>query len=220
MGQREALGGVVADQALALCGRQGGAERDDDVGDRRVAEALALLVGIGEPVHEPGEPVGRHVDQLEPAGEVAARVVGDQPSVLVACVLPEAASTLSAVALDPLVEVAQERDRRPLLQLAAVAIGLALALDPARLVIRAGVALSLLARDAEDDHVADHLAVAADPFEDAGRLGLAEPSTVAAAWTLLGCRRTIHRAHELSPRGPGAGRCSGAAPFDLDGLNG
>jgi hypothetical protein len=90
----------VADQALALGGRQRGAEWDDDVGDRRVAEALALLLLVGEPVDEPGEPVGGYVDQLEPAGEVAAGVVGDQAAVLVASVLAEAPATLAAVALD------------------------------------------------------------------------------------------------------------------------
>jgi hypothetical protein len=65
MGHGEALGGVVADQALALGGRQGGAERDHGVGDRAVAEALALLLLVGEPVHEAGQRVGAHVGQLQ-----------------------------------------------------------------------------------------------------------------------------------------------------------
>jgi hypothetical protein len=50
---------------------------------------------------------------------------------------------------------AEEADRRALLQLAAVAIGLALALDPLRLLVGAGVTLSLSPGTAEDADVAN-----------------------------------------------------------------
>jgi hypothetical protein len=130
--QRQALGRVVADQALALRGGQGGTERIGDVGDRAVREATALLALVGEPVQEVGKVVGGQVDQLQPAGEVWTGVGGDQAAVFVAGVLAEAAPSLAAVALDPLIEKTQEGDRRALLQLAAVAVGLALTLDPSR----------------------------------------------------------------------------------------
>ena len=81
------------------------------------------------------------------AGEVAVGVGADQAPVFVAGVLAEAAAALAAVALDPFIEVAEEGDRVSLLQLAAVAVGLALALDPPRLLVGAGVALSLPAGD-------------------------------------------------------------------------
>ncbi|HEV7771004.1 MAG TPA: hypothetical protein VGO66_10185 [Solirubrobacterales bacterium] len=73
----------------------------------------------------------------------------DQAAVFVAGVLAEAAAALAAIALDPLVQVAAEGDRAALLQLAAIAVGLALALDPLRLCVGAGVALSLPAGAAE-----------------------------------------------------------------------
>ena len=110
--QREALRRVVADQALALGGRQRRAQRASRVGDRAVAEALALLLLVGQPVHEAGQRVGGDVDQLEAGREVGMGVVADQAAVFVAGVLAEAAAALAAVALDPFVEVAQEGDRR------------------------------------------------------------------------------------------------------------
>jgi hypothetical protein len=143
------------------------------------------------------------------------RVVGDQAAVFVAGVLAEATASLTAVALDPFVEVAQERDRRALLQLAAVAVGLALALDPPRLLVGASVALSLLSGAAEDAGVADRPALAVDALKDAGGLGLDEPPLVAAASNGLRGRRILGNAYELVPREPGAGRCRGAAPFDV-----
>ena len=70
------------------------------------------------------------------------------------------------------------------LELAAIAVGLALALDPARRVVGAGVSLALLAGDSKDGDVADRGAVAVDSLEDAGRLGLAESPLVAAPVTV------------------------------------
>jgi len=67
----------VADQALALGGRQGGAQWDHGVGDGAVAEALALLLLVGEPVREAGERVGAHVGQPQLAREVAVGVGAD-----------------------------------------------------------------------------------------------------------------------------------------------
>lgn len=67
----------------------------------------------------------------------------DQAPVFLAGGLTEAPAALAAVATDPLIQVAAERDRAALLQLAAVAVGLALALDPLRLLVGAGVALWL-----------------------------------------------------------------------------
>ena len=192
VGHSEALGGVVADQALALGGRQGGAQRDHGVGDRAVAEALALLRLVGEPVHEASQRVGAHVGQLQLAREVAVGVGADQAAVFVAGVLAEAAPALAAVALDPFIEVAEEADRRALLQLAAVAVGLALALDPLRLVVGAGVALSLPPGAAEDGDVADRLALPVYALEDAGRLGLSRAAA---------CRRSLDR--PLGPTYPG-----------------
>ncbi|HVO53119.1 MAG TPA: hypothetical protein VMT37_01770 [Solirubrobacterales bacterium] len=118
----------MPDQALAVGGRQRRPQRDHDVGDGRVAEAFALLVLVGQPVHEAGELEGGDVDQLQLGREVGRGVAGDQPPVFVAGVLAEAAAALTAIALDPFIEERQEGDRRRLLQLAAVAVGLALAL--------------------------------------------------------------------------------------------
>ena len=84
VGHGEALGWVVADQALALGGRQRGAQRDHGVGDGAVAEALALLLLVGEPVHEAGEGVGAHVGQLQLAGEVAVGIGADQAAIFLA----------------------------------------------------------------------------------------------------------------------------------------
>jgi len=196
VGHGKALGGVVADQALALGARQGGAQRDHGVGDRAVAEALALLLLGGEPVHVAGQGVGAHVDQLQLAREVAVGVGADQATVFLAGALAEAAPALAAVALDPFIEVAQEADRRALLKLAAVAVGLALALEPLRLLEGAGVALSLPPGAAEDGDVADRPALAINALEDAGRLGLAEPPLVAAAGIGRVGRRILGNAHE------------------------
>lgn len=126
-GHGETLGGVVADQALALGGRECCAERDHGVGDGAVAEALALLL-LGQPVHEAGQRVGAHVGQLQLAQEVTVGVGADQAAVFLAGALAEAAPSLAAVALDPFIDVAEEADRRGLLQLTAVAVSLALAL--------------------------------------------------------------------------------------------
>lgn len=99
-------------------------------------------------------------------------VGADQPPVFVAGVLAEAAAALAAVALDPFVQIAEEGDCRALLQLAAVAIGLALALDPPRLLVGAGMALSLAPSGAKDADVANRPPRPVDALEDAGRLGL------------------------------------------------
>ena len=215
MGHGEALGRVVADQALAFGGRQGGAQRDHGVGDGAVAEALALLLLVCEPVHEAGQRVGAQVDQLQLALEVAVRVGVDQTAVFLAGALAEAAPSLAAIALDPFIDVAKEADRRALLELTAVAVCFALALDSPRLLVGAGVALSLPARAAEDADVADRPPCAVHALEDAGRLGLSEPPLVAAAWIGNRDRRILGSAHELLPREPGAGRSTGAAPFAL-----
>lgn len=69
--QRQALRGVVADQALAPRRRQRRSQWDRGVGDRAVAEALALGLLVGQPVHEAGQGVGGDVDQLEAGREVA-----------------------------------------------------------------------------------------------------------------------------------------------------
>src|ERR1700679_1607907 len=156
--------------------------------------------------------VSAHVGELQLAREVAVRVGGDRPPVFVAGVLAEAAAALSAVALDPFVEIAQEGDRRALLQLATVAVGFALALEPPRRLIGAGVALSLLARAAEDADVADRLPLAVYALEDAGGLGLDEPPLVAAAWNGRRGRRILRNAHELTPREPGGGPLSRRRP--------
>ena len=194
--QREALRRVVADQALALGGSQRRAQRHRGVGDGAVAEALALRLLVGQPVHEPGQRVGRDVDQLEAGREVGMGEGADQAAVFVAGVLTEAAAALAAVALDPLVQITAEGDRRALLQLAAVAVGLALALDPLGLLVAAGVALSLSPAGAEDADVADRPALAVDALEDARRLRLSQPPIIAAAWTALAGRRTLGNAHE------------------------
>jgi hypothetical protein len=196
VGQGEALGGVVADQALSLRRGQRGAQRRRDIGDRSVAEAPALLLLVGEPVQEPREVEGGELGQLQLAREVGMGVGGDQAAVFVAGVLPEATTALAAVALNPLVQIAEEGDRRALLQLAAVAIGLALALDPPRFPIGAGVALSLAPRATEDADVADRLALAIHALEDARRLRLPQPPLVAATWDGLGGRRILGNAHE------------------------
>lgn len=182
VGHGEALGWVVADQPLALGGRQRCTQRDHGVGDRAVAEALALILLVGQPVHEAGQRVGAHVNQLQLPREVAVRVGADQAAVFLAGVLAETSPSLAAVALDPFIDVAEEADRRALLTLAAVAVGLALALDPLRLLVGASVALSLPAGAAENGDVADGPALAVNALEDAGRLGLPEPPLVAAAW--------------------------------------
>jgi hypothetical protein len=196
MGHGEALGGVVADQALALGGRECGAERDHGVGDGAVAEALTLLLLVGEPVHEAGQRIGAHVDQLQLAREVAVRVGADQAAVFLTGALAESAPALTAVALDPFIDVVEETDRRALLQLAAVAVCLALALDPLRLLVGAGVALSLSPGAAEDADVADRPPGTVHALEDAGGLGLAEPPLVAAAWIGRSGRRILGNAHE------------------------
>jgi len=117
MGHGEALGRVVADQALALGSRQSRAQRDHGVGDGAVAEALALLLLVSEPVHKAGQRVGAHVGQLQLAEEVAVGVGADQAAVFLAGALAEAAPPLTAVALDPFIDVAEEADGRALLQL-------------------------------------------------------------------------------------------------------
>jgi hypothetical protein len=219
MGHGEALGGVVADQALALGGRQGGAQRDHGVGDGAVAKALALLLLVGQPVHKAGQRIGAHVGQLQLAREVAVRVGADQAAVFFAGAFAEAAPSLAAVALDPFIDVTEEADRRALLQLAAVPVGFALALDPPRRLIGAGTALALPAGAAEDADVADHVALSAEPLEDARGLGLDEPPLVTAAWTGRRSRRILGNAHEhhLVSRG----RIVSATPprFDVDGQN-
>jgi hypothetical protein len=153
--QRQAVRRVVADQALALRGRQRRPQRDRGVGDRAVTEAFALRLLVGQPVHEAGQRVGGDVDQLEAGREVAVGVGADQASVFLAGGLAKAPAALAAVALDPLVQIAAKGDRAALLQLAAVAVGLALALDPLRRLVAAGVALSLLRAAAVDAGVAD-----------------------------------------------------------------
>src|ERR1044072_3847663 len=212
---REALGRVVTDQALALGGRGGGAQRDHSVGDGAVAEALALLCLVCEPVHVAGQRVGAHVDQLQLAREVAGSVGADQAAVFLAGALAEAAPSLAAVALNPFIDVTQEADGRALLKLATVAVGLALALDSLRLLLGAGVAPFLPPGAAENAYVTDGPAFAVHTLEDAGRLSLPEPPLVAAAWISLRGRRILGNAHELVPREPGAGRSTGAAPFAL-----
>lgn len=135
--QRQSLRRVVADQALALRSRQCRPQRNRGVGDRAVSENLALRLLVGQPVNEAGKGVGGDVDQLEAGGEVAVGVGADQAPVFLAGELAEAPAALAAVAPDPLVQVAAEGDRASLLQLAAVAVGLTLALDPLRLLIGA-----------------------------------------------------------------------------------
>ena len=110
---------------------------------------LPCSLVVGEPVHEAGELESGHVDQLQLGREVRVGVLGDQPPVFVAGVLAEAATALAAIALDPFIEEAQEAGRRRLLELAAVTVGFALALDPPRRLVGAGVALALLAGDFE-----------------------------------------------------------------------
>jgi hypothetical protein len=212
-GQRQALRRVVADQALALRRRQRRPQRDRGVGDRAVAESLALGLLVGQPVHEAGQRVGGDVDQLEAGGEVAVGIGADQAAVFLAGGLAEAPAALATVALDPLVQVATEGDRAALLQLAAVAVGLALALDPLRLLVAAGVALSLPRAAAGDAGVADRPPLAVDPLEDAGRLGLDEPPLVAAARFGRRGRRILGTAHEHHLVSHGAGRSGDAAPL-------
>jgi hypothetical protein len=195
----------VADQALALCRGECRSERHRRAGDGAVAEALALHLLVGKPIHEAGQRVGGDIDQLEAAREVGVGVGANQASVFVAGVLAEASAALAAVALDPLVQVATEGDRGPLLQLAAIAVGLALALDPLRLGVGAGVALSLLAGVAVDAGVADGPPRAVDALEDTGRLGLDEPPLVAAALLGRRGRRILGNAHEIPPREPWGG---------------
>jgi hypothetical protein len=211
--QRQALRRVVADQALALRGRQRRPQRDRGVGDRAVAEGLALGLLVGQPVNEAGEGVGGDVDQLEAGREVAVGVGADQAAVFLASGLAEAPATLAAVALDPLAQVAAEGDRAALLQLAAVAVGLTLPLDPLRLLVGPGVALSLLRPAAVDAGVADRPPLAVDPLEDAGGLGLDEAPLVAAALIRRRGRRILETAHEHHLVSHGAGRLRDAAPL-------
>ena len=192
----------MADQALARRGGERGAQRHHHVGDRRVGDPLALLVLVTEPVHEAGELVGGDVSQLQPLGEVAVGVAPDQPPVFVAGVLAEAAA-LAAVALDPLVEVGQERDRRVRLQHAPVAVALAAPLDPPRLLVGAGAPLALLARHFDHGDVADGRALAVDPPVHARGLGLSQPPLVATASISRRGRRILGNAYEHSPREPG-----------------
>src|SRR5260221_8956016 len=213
--QRQPLRGVVSDQALAVRGRKRRAQRDRDVGDGRIAEALALLVLVGQPVHEAGKLVRGHVDQLQLGGEVRAGVVVDPAPVFCAGVLAKAATTLAAIALDPLIEKSHEAGRRRLLELAAITVGFTPALDPTRRRIGAGASLALLAGYFDYGDVADRLAIGIDPPGDAGGLGLLEPPLVAAAPAVRTDSRILRNGHELSPREPGAGRFGGAAPFAL-----
>jgi hypothetical protein len=99
-------------------------------------------------------------------------VVGDKPPVFVVRVLAEAATTLAAIALDPLIEKGAKGDRRRLLELATIAVGVTLALDPPRRTIGAGASLALLAGHFDHGDVADDVAFAIDALVDAGRLGL------------------------------------------------
>src|SRR5437868_2400114 len=85
--------------------------------------------------------------------EVLVGVALQEPPVLISSPLAEASTALAAVALNPLLEVGAQRDRRALLQLAAVAVGLALPLDPARLVERSGELLALATAGAVDHDV-------------------------------------------------------------------
>lgn len=133
--QRQALRRVVADQALALGRRQRRPQRDRALAIRAVAETLALGLLVSQPVNEAGEGVGGDVDQLEAGREIAVGAGADQAPVFLAVCLAEAPTALAAVALDPLVQIATEGDRTALLQLPAVAVGLALALDPLRLLV-------------------------------------------------------------------------------------
>ena len=57
--------------------------------------------------------------------------------------MAEAATTLAAISLDPLIEKGEEAGRRRLLELAAIAIRVALALDSPRRVVGAGASLAL-----------------------------------------------------------------------------
>lgn len=91
----------MADQALALGGRQRRPQGHRGVGDGSVAEALALCLLVGQPVHEAGERVGEDVDQPEARWEVGVCVGSEQPPVFVAGVLAEAAAALASIALDP-----------------------------------------------------------------------------------------------------------------------
>ncbi len=162
--------------------------------------------------HEAGEGVGGDVDQLEAGREVAVGVGADQAAVFLAGRLAEAPAALAAVAADPLVQIAAEGDRAALLQLAAVAVGLALALEPLRLLVGAGIALSLPRAAAVDAGVADRLPLAVHALEDAGRLGLDEPPLVAAALLGRWGRRILGNAHEIPPREPGGGPCERCRP--------
>jgi hypothetical protein len=128
---------------------------------------------------------------------VAVGIGADQAAVFLAGALAEAASALAAIALDPFIDVAEEADGRGLLQFAAVAVGLALALDPLRLLVGAGVALSLPPGTAEDADVADRPPRAVHALEDARHLRLLEPPLVAAAWIGRVGRRILGNAHEL-----------------------
>src|SRR5207237_5394838 len=131
-----------------------------------------------------GELVGGYVDQLQLGREVRMGVAADQPPVFVAGVLAEAATALPAIALHPLIEEGQEGDRARLLEPPAVAVGFALALDPARRVEGAGASLPLLAGDFDDGDVTDDVALAIHALVDARRLGLDEPPLVAAPATV------------------------------------
>jgi hypothetical protein len=196
VGQGKTLSRVVADQTLSLRRGQCGAQRHHGVGDRSVTEAPALLLFVGQPVEESREPEGGQLGQLQLAREVRMGVRPDQPPVFVTGVLAEATAALAAVALDPLVEVAQEGDRHALLQLTTIAVGFALALDPSRPLVGAGVALSLAPRATEDADVADRPVLAIHALEDAWRLRLPQPPLVAATWNGLGGRRILGNAHE------------------------
>ena len=88
--QRQALGWVVADQALTLRGRQRRPQRNRGIGDRTVAQALTLGLLVGQPVNEAGEGVGGDVAQLEAGREVAVGVGADQAAVFLAGRLAEA----------------------------------------------------------------------------------------------------------------------------------
>lgn len=88
--QRQALRRVVADQDLALRGGQRRPQRDRGVGDRPVAERLALGLLVGQPVNEAGEGVGGDVDQLEAGREVGMGVGPNQAPVFLAGGLAEA----------------------------------------------------------------------------------------------------------------------------------
>jgi hypothetical protein len=112
--QRDAIGGVVADQSVALGVRQRRAQRHQVISDRGIrVPAAVLLGGIGEPADELSDMQRRHVDEPQPLPEVAMRRCVEQAPILDARALAEPVATVALIVVDPVAQVAAQGDLRP-----------------------------------------------------------------------------------------------------------